>query len=71
MEALGSATDATHRRGGVLGNGSQSLEIGSHQGLRCVQDDLPQEGLKGTVDVRGDIVGPALPESDWEALETP
>jgi prevent-host-death family protein len=34
-----------------------------------VEEDLPQTGLKGTVEVLGDIVSPALPESDWDALE--
>lgn len=28
----------------------------------------PQEELKGTVTIVGDIVGPAVPEDDWEAL---
>ena len=28
----------------------------------------PQSELRGTVTVLGDIVGPAVPEDDWESL---
>ena len=28
----------------------------------------PQDNLKGTVTIKGDIVTPVLPEEDWEAL---
>ncbi len=28
----------------------------------------PQQALKGTVTVLGDIVGPALPEEHWDSL---
>ncbi len=28
----------------------------------------PQEALKGSVTILGDVVSPVLPESDWEAL---
>ena len=30
--------------------------------------DYPQLELKGTVTVTGDIVGPAVPEEDWDSL---
>ncbi len=30
---------------------------------------VPQEGLKGTVEILGDVVAPALPEDAWEALD--
>lgn len=29
---------------------------------------FPQEALRGTVEVVGDITGPVLPESAWEAV---
>jgi prevent-host-death family protein len=29
---------------------------------------FPQDDLRGTVDVRGDLVSPAMPEDEWEAL---
>lgn len=32
---------------------------------------LPQDALKGTVTIEGDILGPAAPEEDWEALSPP
>ncbi|MCY4327362.1 MAG: hypothetical protein OXC53_07235 [Rhodobacteraceae bacterium] len=30
--------------------------------------EYPQSKLQGTVKVLGDIVGPVLPEDDWESL---
>ncbi|MCY4505375.1 MAG: type II toxin-antitoxin system Phd/YefM family antitoxin [Acidobacteria bacterium] len=30
--------------------------------------EYPQDELKGTVTVHGDIVGPAIPDEDWEML---
>ncbi|MCZ0934778.1 MAG: type II toxin-antitoxin system Phd/YefM family antitoxin [Gemmatimonadetes bacterium] len=32
--------------------------------------DFPQEELRGTVTVHGDIVAPAIPEEHWESLRT-
>ena len=32
-------------------------------------DTYPQLELQGTVTIVGDIVSPAVPEADWEALE--
>lgn len=32
--------------------------------------EFPQDELKGTVTIHGDIVGPAIPEEDWESLRT-
>ena len=29
----------------------------------------PQQALKGTVTVVGDIVGPAIPEEHWDSLQ--
>jgi prevent-host-death family protein len=31
-------------------------------------EEVPQATLVGTVEEVGDIVGPVLPESDWDAL---
>lgn len=31
--------------------------------------DYPQLELAGTVTVVGDIIGPVVPESDWESLQ--
>lgn len=31
----------------------------------------PQERLRGTVTLRGDVVGTAIPEEDWEVLKDP
>lgn len=31
-------------------------------------DRLPQEALKGTVTILGDVVAPVLPEEAWDAL---
>ena len=31
--------------------------------------EFPQSELKGTVEVVGDIVGPAVPEEHWESLK--
>ncbi len=33
------------------------------------EDNFPQFDLKGTVTVKGDIVGPAVPEEYWESLD--
>lgn len=30
--------------------------------------EVPQRGLRGTVEILGDVVEPVLPENDWEAL---
>ncbi len=32
------------------------------------ESSFPQRDLEGTVQTSGDIVSPALPEEDWEAL---
>lgn len=31
-------------------------------------DRYPQDALRGTVQTTGDVIGPAVPEDDWEAL---
>ena len=30
--------------------------------------EFPQDELKGTITIHGDIVGPPIPEEDWEML---
>ncbi len=35
---------------------------------RAAHSRPPQTDLLGTVDIRGDVVAPALPEDAWEAL---
>ena len=33
--------------------------------------EYPQMALKGSVTVTGDIVGPVVPEDDWDSLRPP
>lgn len=49
----------------ILKRGRPVAELGpvSHD-----HDACPQHGLRGSVVVKGDIVGPALPEEHWESL---
>lgn len=56
---------ATGERLIILKRGQPVAELGPviREGAR-----YPQEELKGTVTVLGDIVGPAVPEDHWEAL---
>lgn len=35
-----------------------------------VRETYPQERLRGTVTIRGDIVGPVIVEEDWGSLES-
>ena len=32
-------------------------------------ETYPQAELKGTVEIVGDVVGPVLPEEDWDSLK--
>lgn len=34
-------------------------------------EHLPQAALRGTVEICGDVMSPAVPEADWEALSEP
>jgi hypothetical protein len=33
-----------------------------------VTGGFPQDALKGTVEILGDVVGPVLPAGEWEAV---
>ncbi len=49
----------------ILKRGRPVAELGppSHS-----SSEYPQDELKGTVTVCGDIVGPVIPKQDWEML---
>ncbi len=49
----------------ILKRGRPVAELGPP---RNTGSEYPQDELKGTVTVHGDIVGPAIPEEDWEML---
>lgn len=56
---------ATGERVVILKRGKPVAELSPASGS---QAEYPQMELKGTVTAVGDIVGPALPEEDWESL---
>ncbi len=33
------------------------------------EERIPQEALKGTVEILGDVIAPAVPAEEWEALK--
>ncbi len=40
----------------------------THRHRACAESEYRQSELKGTVTVVGDIVGPIVPEDQWECL---
>ena len=56
---------ATGERVIILKRGRPVAELGPASHARA---EYPQLELKGTVKVVGDIVGPVVPEEDWESL---
>ena len=57
---------ATGERIVILKRGRPVAELGP---ANRVAESHPQFELQGTVTVVGDIVGPAVPEGDWETLK--
>ena len=57
---------ATGERLVILKRGKPIAEIGP---VTRSKAKYPQHELRGTVTVRGDIVGPVLPEDHWESLK--
>ena len=57
---------ATGERIVILKRGRPVAELGP---ASRAADTYPQLELQGTVTVVGDIVRPAVPEGDWEALK--
>lgn len=49
----------------VLKHGKPVAQLGP---VYTTSSGFPQDELRGTVDVRGDIVGPVVAESDWESV---
>ena len=49
----------------ILKRGRPVAELWPASGARA---EYPQSELEGTVTVKGDIVGPVLPEEEWEIL---
>ena len=49
----------------ILKRGQPVAELGP---VTRDRTGFPQAELKGTVTVVGDIVGPSVPEEDWESL---
>ncbi len=56
---------ATGERLVILKRGRPVAELGP---VTRAGTGYPQEELKGTVTVVGDIISPAVPEEDWESL---
>lgn len=56
---------ATGERVVILKRGRPVAELSPASGAAA---EYPQMELKGTVKVTGDIVGPAVPEEDWDSL---
>ena len=56
---------ATGERVVILKRGRPVAELSPASGA---ETEYPQFELKGTVTVIGDIVGPAVPEEDWDSL---
>ena len=56
---------ATGERIVILKRGRPVAEVGP---ASRAHTEHPQQELKGSVTVIGDIVGPALPEEHWESL---
>ena len=56
---------ATGERVVVLKRGRPVAELSPVSGAEA---DYPQMELRDTVTVTGDIVGPAVPEEDWDSL---
>ncbi len=42
--------------------------MNAHEDRSQAQSEYPQFDLKGTVTVIGDIVGPVVPEEQWDSL---
>ncbi len=57
---------ATGERIVILKRGRPVAELSPH---RPVDSGYPQAELEGTVVVTGDILGPAVPEEDWDSLK--
>ena len=57
---------ATGERIVILKRGRPVAELGP---ANRVGESYPQLELQGTVTMVGDIVGPAVPEGDWETLK--
>jgi len=59
---------ATKRALVILKHGELIAVLGPVAKVTEAISEYPQSKLQGTVKVLGDIVGPVLPEDDWESL---